>query len=171
MKVIQKILLCFVAVISVSGVARAAEIIVLEVDESQRAARAAQIVVFEAPVDEFQTVNAKFDVDSKLGRAWVDVENVDSEFQTSRTVVNRKVDGLSYDSEAKEVLYRLGDGAIVCAEANSFLGMTTLRPTGNCPLTVSYEERTVDDGFRPSTQNFAKVTLNPKLAPTQTSQR
>jgi len=154
MNVIKKILLCFVAVISVSGVARAAE-----------------IVVFEAPVDESQAVNAKFDVDSELGRAWVDVENVDSEFQTSRTVVNRKVDGLSYDSEAKEVLYNVGDGAVVCAEARNFLGMTTLRSTGNCPLKVSYEKRTVDDGFRPSTETFAKVTLNPKLAAIQTSQR
>jgi hypothetical protein len=46
-----------------------------------------------------------------------------------------------------------------------------MHPTGNCPLAVSYEDRTIDDGFRPSTKTFAKVTLTPKAAPTEVSER
>ncbi len=171
MKIMKKMVVCVAAVISTSGLAGAGQIFVIEVDEFQSVARGAPILVFESPVDEFQTVNAKFDVDPKLGRAWVDVENVDSEYLASSNVVNRKVDGLSYDSEAREVVYKQGDSSIVCAEATSFLGMTTMHPTGNCPLVVSYEEGTVDDGFRPSTQTFAKVTMNPKLGPSEMSKR
>ncbi len=171
MNVVKKLILCLVAVISVPGLARAGQIIVFQVDEYQIEASDSPTLVFEAPVDEFQTVTAKFDVDPELGRAWVDVENADFEFQVSRNTVNRKVNGLSYDAEAKKVVYQRGGSAIVCAEAKSFLGMTTFDPTGNCPLVVSYEERTVDDGFRPSTRTFAKVTMNPKAAPAEISER
>ncbi len=154
MNVGKKIVLCLVGVISASGLARAEAILVLE-----------------GPVDEFQKLNAKFNFDSKLGRAWVDVEQVDSEFQPNRNTVAKTVDGLSYDSKAKEVVYQRGGSRIVCAQGKSFLGESTARATGNCPLVVSYEQRTVDDGVRPRTQTFAKVTLNPEIQPSQTSQK
>lgn len=170
MDVMKKMVVCLVAVISVSGLAGPAQNRVGQADKSQSVARGAPIVVFEGPVHEFQTVHAKFDIDSKLGRAWIDVENVDSEFEVTSSVENRNVEGLSYNPEAKEVIYQQGDSSIVCADASSFLGMITLHPTGNCPLVVSYEERTVDDGTRPSTETFAKVTLNLQ-GPAQASQR
>lgn len=153
MNVVKKIVLCLGVVTSASGLARAEAILVLE-----------------APVNEFQKLNAKFNFDSKLGRAWVDVEEVDWEFQPNRNTVAKSVDGLSYDSKAKELLYQRGGSRIVCAEAKSFLGESTARPTGNCPLVVSYEKRTVDDGVRPSTQTIAKVTLNPQIQPSKTPQ-
>ena len=154
MNVMKKIVLGLVGVISASGLARAEDILVLD-----------------APVDEFQKLNAKFNFDSKLARAWVDVEQVDTEFQPNRNTVAKSVDGLTYDSKAKEVVYQRGGSRIVCAQGKSFLGESTARATGNCPLVVSYEQRTVDDGVRPRTQTFAKVTLNPEIHPSQTSQK
>jgi hypothetical protein len=155
MNSMKKILLCFLVVISASGLAGAAP-----------------VVIFEAPISEFQSVSATFDFDSKLGRAWVEVESLDSEFEPSWNAVTRKrVDGLSYDSQAKQVLYQRGDRPIVCAEETSFLGISSLKSTGNCPLQVSYEARTVDDGFHPRKETFAKVTLNPQIGPTQTAAR
>jgi len=37
-----------------------------------------------------------------------------------------------------------------------------MKATGKCPLLVSSEKRTVDDGFHLSEQNFVKVTLDPQ---------
>jgi hypothetical protein len=163
MNAVKKVVVCLVAVTGMAGLARAAE--------AAESKGGEPVIVYEAPVDEFQTVNAKFDADSDLGRAWVDVEKFDTEFFPSRNTVNRKVDGLSYDEATKDVVYQLGAKAVVCAQTSNFLGMTTLRPTGNCPLVVSYEERSVDDGFRPSTQKFAKITMTPNPASTQMSER
>jgi len=171
MNAIKKLVVCLVAVISTSGLARAGQILVIEVDESRSAAPGAPVVVYDAPLDEFQSVNAKFDIDPELGRAWIDVESVDSEFQTTRSTVSRKVDGLSYDPESKQVIYQAAGSQIVCGEATSLLGMTRVRATDNCPLVVSYENRTIDDGTRPSAQMFAKVTLTPKAALDQVSER
>ncbi len=150
----KKLIGCLLAVISVSGLARAEE-----------------ILVFEAKVNEFQKLNAQFKFDSNLGRAWVDVEQLDSEFQPVWGKVMRMVDGLSYDSQAKEVLYKRGDSKIVCAEAKTVLTESIARATGNCPLVVSYEVRTVDDGFRPTKQTFAKVTMSPQIQATKESKK
>ncbi len=171
MNLIKKMVVCLAAVIGTSGLARAGQILIVEIDESRSAAPGALVTVYEAPIDEFQSVNAKFDIDPALGRAWIDVESVDSEFQTTRSTVNRRVNGLSYDPESKQVIYQAAGSQIVCGEATSLLGMTRVRATDNCPLVVSYENRTVDDGTRPSAQMFAKVTLTPKAALDQVSER
>lgn len=127
-------------------------------------ARATPIVVMEAPVNGDERVAATFDVDKKLGRAWIDIELTDSRFETSIPIgtVLKKVDGLYYDSGLKQVLYRQGDHPIVCAQETSFLGIAAMKTTGNCPLLVSSEERTVDDGFHLRKQTFVKVTLDPQ---------
>jgi hypothetical protein len=143
----KKIIPCLLAVFSGAGIAGAAPIVVLD-----------------APIEESETVTAKFDYDSQLGRAWIDIDEVDNQYEeTPVATVQRKVDGLSYDSENNQVLYRKGDRSIVCAEEKSFLGIGSLSNTGNCPLRVSVEERTVDDGFRPEKQSFVKVTFDPSI--------
>ena len=143
----KKLIPCLLAVISGAGVASAAPIVVLD-----------------APIDEAESVSAKFDYDSKLGRAWIDIDEVDNRYEeTPVATVMKKVDGLSYDSETNQVLYRTGDRSIVCAEEKSFLGIGALYNTGDCQLKVSVEERTVDDGFHPEKQSFVKVTLDPSI--------
>jgi len=170
MNVIKKMVVCLVAVVGVSGLARAGQIVIVQVDEARSADPGAPVTVYESPISESQSVNAKFDVDPELGRAWIDVEKVDSEYFTTRSTQKQRVDGLSYDPESKEVIYRSGTNAVVCGEATSFLGITRVRTTDNCPLVVSYEKQSIDDGTRPSEQTFAKVTLTPKVS-TQVSER
>ena len=126
-------------------------------------ARADPIVVYNKPVNEFQKVMVTFDVDQKLGRAWITVETLDSEYQPTWDYAREKVDGLAYDKATGNVVYQTTAQAtpIICAKEMSDLGQKRYKPTGGCPLKVSYEKRTVDDGTRPEEKTFAKVTLSP----------
>ncbi len=148
MNFIKKMMPCLLAVTSVSGLAPATP-----------------IVVWEALVAAPDSVATGFEFDPKLGRAWVDIVLNDSGFEGSSAVstVMKKIEGLYYDSELKQVLYRLGDRLIVCVEEGRFLFIPVMKATGKCPLLVSSEERTVDDGFHLSEQNFVKVTLDPQV--------
>ena len=152
MKVLRKMILSVVALTCVSGVSRAAP-----------------IVVYDQPVDEFQRVNAAFGAEPKLGRAWIVIERVDSEFETTRDdSVRARVDGLSYDQPADALVYQApGEAPIVCAKGTSELTERRYNPTGDCPLKISYENRTVDDGITPRETTVAKVTLNPTTGSAQ----
>ena len=129
---------------------------------------AAPIVVYERPINEFQTLNATFDADTKLGRAWINIERFDTEFQPTRDNTRQTVDGLSYDKASRAVVYQApGEAPVVCAKEMSELGQKRFIPTRNCPLQVSYEKRTVDDGTSPTKTTVAKVTLNPTTGSAQ----
>jgi len=127
------------------------------------AANAAQLIVFEQPVYQWnQEVSADFGVNRELGRAWVQVglttpaigdEGPDME------VINRAVEGLYYDSARKQVLYRAGSEVVVCAEDSKFLWSTYLKSTGQCLLTPRTEKRKVDNGFTIQDQTVAKVAF------------
>jgi len=64
---------------------------------------------------------------------------------------------------AEQVLFQQGDDPIVCAQETTFLGIAVMKTTGKCPLLVSSEERTVDDGFHLSKRTVVKVTLDPLI--------
>ncbi len=132
-------------------------------------ARAAPIVVYDRPVDEFERVSAAFGAEPKLGRAWIAIERVDWEFEpTTDDSVRATVDGLSYDQASDAVVYQApGEAPIVCAKSTSELTERRYNPSGNCPVKISYEDRTVDDGTRPRKTTFAKVTLNPTTGSAQ----
>ena len=132
-------------------------------------ASAEQVVVYEAPVGSYQQISASFEVNSELGRAWVDVA-VQPIASGSEPVfappIERQVDGLYYDSAQKQVLYRTAAGPIVCAEDATALGATYLKKsTGNCSLIPSTEQRSVDDGFAVYERTVAKVILDAQTAP------
>jgi hypothetical protein len=150
MTVLRRLVLCLALLTCIFGVARADP-----------------VVVYNKPVNEFQRVMVTFDVDQKLARAWITVERLDSEFQPTWDYAREKVDGLTYDKATGNVLYQATAQAtpIVCAKEMSELGQKRYKPTGDCPLKVSYEKRTVDDGTRPEEKTFAKVTLNPTTKP------
>ncbi len=126
------------------------------------AAEAAPIVsrtVFERPVGD-SDLAAHFDVDRRLGRAWIDVvltnDNVRAE---APQVVRQHLDGLYYDPALKQVIYRNGRKGIVCAEDSTVLGVTSLKNTGQCELRLSSERRRVDDGFRPQEKRVGIVVF------------
>ena len=135
----------------------------LVVVSSVGAADAAQVIVFEAPVEiSNQTISAGFAVNRELGRAWIDVQvewppagEVAPYFQ----VISKKVEGLYYDSARKQVLYRTATGPIVCAQDATILWSTYLKSTGQCQLTPISEQRKVDDGFEIREQTVAKVVF------------
>jgi hypothetical protein len=133
-------------------------------------ANAEQVVVYEAPLGG-STVSAGFAVNRDLGRAWVDVQ-VQSGPGGSEPQFNppieRRVDGLYYDSARKQVLYRTASGPIVCAEDATALWATYLKSTGNCRLIPGSEQRTIDDGIEVREQTVSRVvfdvqTTDPRL--------
>jgi len=133
-----------------------------------RAANASQITVFEGPRDSWrQQVSADFGVNRELGRAWVDVQiqpsNYIGEGVPLPDVIMRAVEGLYYDSASKQVLYRTATKSIVCAEDATFLWTTHLKSTGNCRLTVSTEQRKIDDGFNVHEESVAKVVFDAQV--------
>ena len=123
------------------------------------AAGAVSETVFEKPLNH-ETLTAHFDVDRQLGRAWIDVMIEPSDYPSREPiVVRRKIDGLSYDSTSKAVIYQNGKQKVVCAKDSSFLGMTSLNVTGQCILRTSSETRRVDDGFTPKDESVGKVVF------------
>src|SRR5215471_13333928 len=128
------------------------------------AADAAQVIVFEAPLDNWnKVVSADFVANRDLGRAWIDVQvessNPLGEEPPEREVTSKAVEGLYYDSARKQVLYRTATETVVCAEDTTFLWSTYLKRTGQCLLTPRTEQHKVDDGFRIREQTVAKVVF------------
>ncbi len=123
-----------------------------------------QVIVYQAPLDgSSEAISANFAVNRKLGRAWVDVA-VQSGASGSEPQfappIQRQVDGLYYDSDRKQVLYRTATEPIVCAEDATTLGQTYLKSTENCRLIPSTGQRLIDDGFDVHEQTVAKVVFD-----------
>jgi hypothetical protein len=129
-----------------------------------KVANAAQLIVFEAPLDNWKkVVSADFVANRELGRAWIDVQvewsNSIGEEPAEREVTSKAVEGLYYDSARKQVLYRTATETVVCAEDATFLWSTYLKSTGQCLLTPRTEQHKVDDGFKIREQTVAKVVF------------
>ncbi len=128
-------------------------------------ADAAQVIVFEAPLDNRnQGVSADFAVNRELGRAWIDVlvgstDPIGEEPSLQPEVISRAVEGLYYDSARKQVLYRTATETVVCAEDATFLWSTYLKNTGHCLLISRTEQRKMDDGFKIRERTVAKVVF------------
>src|SRR5258708_12788595 len=107
------------------------------------AAGAVSKTVFERPLNH-ETLTAHFDVDRELGRAWIDVMIEPSDYPSREpVVVRRKIEGLSYDSTRKAVIYQNGQQKIVCAKDSSFLGMTSFNTPRHCILPPSSQPLTL----------------------------
>jgi len=130
-----------------------------------RVAHAAQLIVFEQPLDTSNhEISADFAVNRELGRAWIDVQIRPTDYIGEGLplpdVIMRLVDGLYYDSVRKQVLYRTETESIVCAEDATFLWKTYLKSTGNCRLSPSSEQRKVDDGFNVREETVTKIVFD-----------
>ncbi len=127
-------------------------------------ADAAQIIAFEAPLDDWnQGVSANFAANRELGRAWIDVQmeptNPLGEELSAPVVISKTVEGLYYDSARKQVLYRTAAETVVCAEDATFLWSTYLKNTGQCQLIARTDQRKLDDGFKIGERTMAKVVF------------
>jgi len=135
----------------------------LAIVSSAGAAQAAQITVFERPLENWdQGISAAFAVNRELGRAWIDVQvdpiNIGEE-PPAPVVIPQRIEGLYYDPARKQVLYRTATGTVVCADDAKLLWSTYLKSTGQCSLTSVAEQRKVDDGFNVGERKVGKVVL------------
>jgi len=135
----------------------------LPIASSAGAAQAAQITVFERPLENWdRDVSAAFAVNRELGRAWIEVQvdpiNIGEE-PPAPVVIPQRIEGLYYDPARKQVLFRTATGTVVCAEDAKLLWSTYLKSTGQCSLTSVSEQRKVDDGFNVAERKVGKVVL------------
>jgi hypothetical protein len=143
----NKLMMCALVVVSFVGVADAA-----------------QVIVFEAPLNNWnQEVSADFAVNRELGRAWIDVQvesnNSIGDEPVEREVTSKAVEGLYYDSDRKQVLYRTATETVVCAQDATFLWRTYLKKTGQCLVVPRTEQRKMDDGFNIRERILTKVVF------------
>ena len=122
---------------------------------------AAPFVVFEKEKEsETSLISAKFEVNRKLGRAWLKIEISDSGSNGEDSIVEvirRRVDGLSYDLANDNVVYTSADRTVVCAEGKDFLFQKYLKTREECPISISSENRTFDDGFHVLNQVVSRI--------------
>jgi hypothetical protein len=119
-------------------------------------------IVFSRVMGVHESLRAEFQVNRELGRAWVAVELrwLTQDILPWQTQdIPRAVDGLYYDKSTKQVVYQSGKIRAVCAEDWTFLWHTALKETGLCPLRVSVQTRTVDDGFNLRDETVGEVVL------------
>jgi len=121
-------------------------------------------IVYSRVLVVHERLRAWFQVDRELGRAWVAVElrwlTPDSYPWGGQTLdIPSPVDGLYYDKSTKQLVYQSGKVRVVCAEDWTLLWHTALKETGQCPLRVSSQTRTLYDGFNRRDETVGEVVL------------
>jgi hypothetical protein len=118
-------------------------------------------------VEGYGNPTAEFAINEKEGRAWVEaavdrgggVNGDDYDRQAERS----RVEGLSYDAQAREIVY-LDEGLrIVCARVTTskflFTTLTHINVTEPCELTARLVQKNYDDGFEHKTRKHLVVQL------------
>jgi len=110
-------------------------------------------------------ISAKFEVNRELGRAWVEIQITDSGLIGEDSLVGlirQSVEGLSYDQGSNQVVYTHEGRSVVCANDKDLLFQHYLKDTGECPIAISFENRTSDDGFNQTSRVVSKVVFDPQ---------
>ena len=91
-------------------------------------------------------LDAKFGINEKLGRAWVNVvideDPGDREVDTYKVKV--KVDGLDYDSKEGVITFTNGTKSTICAHVKE----GKIQETGKCKFENKVEKSKADNGFK-----------------------
>jgi len=108
--------------------------------------------IFEKATVRSLTYTTSFGINQELGRAWLVITEIDDSFEeTDEREFRVKLDGLTFNSETKEIIYTDRDSnKIVCARyyhKRGIFGHTGINKTNNCKINKSYEVEEVDDGF------------------------
>ena len=146
----RKLITSFLMLAAVPAVVHASPLLVLEKQQES----------------ETSTINAKFEVNRELGRAWVEIQIIDSGYSEAASIVEviqKPVEGLSFDNATKSIVYTRGDHSVVCANERAFLSSRSYAPTAECPIVISSDNRMLDDGFNVSNEVVVwKVVFDPK---------
>lgn len=127
-------------------------------------ASAESILVYEGEGARAFDYSAEFSINKKLGRAWITVTETRPGIDGSDYIDTRVlVPGLSYDVEAKQVIFTKGNEKIVCGELYNKPWVIdvggSIRTTERCLIGVKNSKIQVDDGFEIKTRRVVQVTL------------
>jgi hypothetical protein len=114
---------------------------------------------------ETSSIDAKFEVNRELGRAWIEIQIIDSGISEAASIVElirKPVEGLTFDNTTKTVVYTRGEHSVVCANEKALLFSKSYAPTAECPIVISFENQMLDDGFNVSNEVVWKVVFDPK---------
>ena len=121
----------------------------------------ADVVVYKG-WEAHRTILGTFKVNPELGRAWVEVEVYGIHADSDSDFYRVKVDGLSYDSESKEVVWDYEGQRVVCAKEVTS-GRSIFRHTYikniDCTFKQSVMTELVDDGFEVVKRKYAVLKL------------
>lgn len=127
-------------------------------------AHAAEIKVFEAPVDYFRPMaRSYYAINQQMGRAWVEIEmydpNGNGEAGNGSAWYREKVPGLAFDAATSTITLDHGGQIIECATVTFGRFRTVrVRETG-CQLQTRRVRLTFDDGYRTYKRDYHQVFL------------
>jgi hypothetical protein len=117
-------------------------------------------------LDGWGEITPSFDINAELGRAWVNLEIDDSPSDPDSDSYDKrvKVEGLSYDTKTKEIIYTSEDGLVtVCAETRTrgrgIFRSTRIKNTQACFFEEGKVVSSYDDGFYVRTRKYQTLTL------------
>lgn len=113
-------------------------------------------------------ITTKFAINADLGRAWLELEvdncGMDPDCDTDEVRV--KVEGLSYNTELKQVEFSKDNKTVVCAiektRGRGIFRSTRLVETNECTFKNIEEVKMVDDGFFIKKRKYQTVFLEIK---------
>lgn len=129
-------------------------------------AGADSIKIYETRSTGIDELLPEFQINKELGRAWVNV--VERQFwgdESSYTDNRVKVEGLSYDTTDKVVIFEKEDGErVVCSKLYNRRWVIdiggSLNDTGACQFTVKKVKVDIDNGYEINRVTMLQVFLN-----------
>jgi hypothetical protein len=146
--------------LSVAGSFAAAE----ETNSVDFTAHRSVVVIDEVVPSSTNFVDASFNFDKNSGDAWVEAETTWNDDDPD--VEKAKVSNLSFIRSSMQIIYDESGRKIVCANVKgpswtAPLG-DTVKPTGNCRLRGSIQDRNQDNGFGRDTVSYLHVEMDLK---------
>ncbi len=127
-------------------------------------AAAESTMIFETQ-NTYADVEASFEVNKDLGRAWVNVVLSETSGDSTTYQDNRvKIEGLSYDVASKNIILQKDGQEIICGNVYNrrwvidFGG--SVRNSDRCSFTVKKAKKQIDNGFEIYTVRILQVFMN-----------
>ena len=124
---------------------------------------AGEVKIYEAPAWRGDSAMAHFEFNEKLGRVWVEINVSDRyDVEDSGTWYRTKVEGLSYDENAKAAYLDIDGQLVECAVVKQ-RGVLVFRhnylKATNCSFKSKIVTKMIDDGFEIKKKTFLEVYL------------
>jgi hypothetical protein len=143
--------------------------LVLALASVSASAQAATVLVSRASPQDVAYNYASFDINAPMSRAWVVVKYWERDSGSDRgsdeTIHRSLVPGLSYDANAKQIVFAGKSGNVVCANVTFKTGLLgrvrySISTTGACTFETSVATQTRDSGFDVESTQTLDTYLN-----------